>query len=156
MGGMQLQWEMLRIWYPLMKGSRGARARVLGAPQQYQTGRCLRTCKTRCTLARVPSVPHLWAEPAECSRQGTENGKGAWMWVGLHGKAQFQLSKHLSVSMRMWLPCPSCHMVADPKSGEAHAGRQHEQRSTPPQGAHKTLQSLSDLIILCKNIYGYS
>lgn len=52
-------------------------------------------CKTKCTLARVPSVPHLWAEPAECSRQGTENGKGVWMWVGLSGKTQFQLFKQL-------------------------------------------------------------
>lgn len=40
-------------------------------------------------------MPHLWAEPAESSRQGTENGKGAWTWVGLSGKAQFQLSKQL-------------------------------------------------------------
>lgn len=61
-----------------------------------------------------------------------------------------------AVSMRVRLTCLSCHTVADPKSGEGYAGRQYGQWSTPPQGAHKMLPSLSDLIILCKNIYGYS
>lgn len=100
--------------------------------------------------------PIFGLNQAERPTQGTANGKGAWMCVGLSGKAQFQLPKQLPVSMRMWLPCLLGHRVADPKSGEACARRQQGQWSTPPQGAHKRLQSLSDLIILCKNVYGYS
>lgn len=130
-------------WEPLGHRARGWDAAAAGdardlplpreAPERSRGGNsaCREREVPRDTQNKVPSVPRPCAEPAERGRKGMENGKGAWMWGGLQGKAPFPLSKgYLGHGD-----------VADPSLCRG-------------QGSHKTFPSLSELVILRKNLYG--
>lgn len=161
-GKEQLRWENVNIdifsqwrsligsssqgcppWEPLGHRARGWDAAAAGdardlplpreAPERSRGGNsaCREREVPRDTQNKVPSVPRPCAEPAERSRKGMENGKGAWMWGGLQGKASFPLS-------RGYLGDGD---VADPSLCRG-------------QGPHKTFPSLSEFVILRKNLYG--